>query len=64
MAVLIEEGDSDAQEWAAKARELLTGSSVEAGMERMAAQIDDYEFELARETLGGIVEIHLPGFCF
>ncbi|GAB0056590.1 Sensor histidine kinase RcsC [Candidatus Magnetaquicoccaceae bacterium FCR-1] len=55
LAGLIEEGDSDAQECAIMARELLAGSPVAGSMERMAAQINDYEFEMARETLKGIV---------
>ncbi|MBF0165048.1 MAG: response regulator [Magnetococcales bacterium] len=62
LAGLIEEGDSDAQEWATKAGALLAGAPVAGSVARMIAQIDDYEFEMARETLRGIVsELGLQG---
>ncbi|MBF0626918.1 MAG: response regulator [Magnetococcales bacterium] len=56
LAERIDEGDSDAQELAAQARERLAGSDCREKMEQLSAQIDEYEFELARETLKEVVE--------
>ncbi|MBF0341128.1 MAG: response regulator [Magnetococcales bacterium] len=52
---LIDEGDSDAQEWVAKAMELLAGTEWSGLMERLRSRIDDYEFEMARETFRQLV---------
>ncbi|NGZ06855.1 MAG: response regulator [Magnetococcales bacterium] len=54
LATLINEGDSDAQDWANQAQTLLNGSQVTDQVEQLRAQIDDYEFELARSTLNTI----------
>ncbi|MBF0272481.1 MAG: response regulator [Magnetococcales bacterium] len=53
---LIDEGDSDALELAHQARGLLEGSEFIGSMERMIGQIDDYEFEMARETLKELIQ--------
>ncbi|MBF0192002.1 MAG: response regulator [Magnetococcales bacterium] len=55
LAVLIDEGDSDAQVLALQARGLLEGSESSGDLERLIGQIDDYEFEMAKATLKELI---------
>ncbi|HAT51333.1 MAG: response regulator [Nitrospirae bacterium] len=54
---LLDEGDSEALNLVADAREFLTDVEVLQAFHAMEGQIDDYEFETARETLKDIVQI-------
>ncbi|MBF0214943.1 MAG: hypothetical protein HQM00_15510, partial [Magnetococcales bacterium] len=57
LAALIDDGDSEAQEVAGAVMELLVGSELADAMTRLIAQIDDYEFEMARSTLNELVTL-------
>ncbi|MBF0140022.1 MAG: response regulator [Magnetococcales bacterium] len=53
---LLEDGDSDALLLVAQAKEMLSGQTIHADLEKMEAQIDDYEFETAQRIFKEITE--------
>ncbi|MBF0132623.1 MAG: response regulator [Magnetococcales bacterium] len=54
---LLDEGDSEALNLMASVREFLSDVEVLQAFHVMEAQIDDYEFEMARKTLSDILQI-------
>ncbi|MEO5331581.1 MAG: response regulator [Magnetococcus sp. YQC-5] len=55
LTLLLDEGDSEAQEWVAQAVPLMASTPHVNEMQRMTAQIDDYEFEEAKETMQKVI---------